>query len=68
MWEFFIIHHPLTLVPEVYFSSPLRNENNKNKPLEPGYHPLYFLQNEDEVYEKVSKILTVYERNCKAGY
>jgi hypothetical protein len=25
-----------TLVPEVYFSSPLRNENNKNKPLEPG--------------------------------
>jgi hypothetical protein len=26
-----------TLVPEVYFSSPLRNENNKNKPLEPGY-------------------------------
>ena len=22
--------------PEVYFSSPLRNENNKNKPLEPG--------------------------------
>jgi hypothetical protein len=26
----------LTLVPEVYFSSPLRKENNKNKPLEPG--------------------------------
>jgi hypothetical protein len=26
-----------TLVPEVYFSSPLRNEINKNKPLEPGY-------------------------------
>jgi hypothetical protein len=26
----------ITLVPEVYFSSPLRNENNKNKPLEPG--------------------------------
>jgi hypothetical protein len=26
-----------TLVPEVYFSSPLRKENNKNKPLEPGY-------------------------------
>jgi hypothetical protein len=25
-----------TLVPEVYFSSPLRNENNKNKSLEPG--------------------------------
>jgi hypothetical protein len=25
-----------TLVPEVYFSSALRNENNKNKPLEPG--------------------------------
>jgi hypothetical protein len=25
-----------TLVPEVYFSSPLRNEINKNKPLEPG--------------------------------
>jgi hypothetical protein len=23
--------------PEVYFSSPLCNENNKNKPLEPGY-------------------------------
>jgi hypothetical protein len=27
----------ITLVPEVYFSSPLRNENNKNKSLEPGY-------------------------------
>jgi ABC-type uncharacterized transport system ATPase component len=25
-----------TLDPEVYFSSPLRNENNKIKPLEPG--------------------------------
>jgi hypothetical protein len=30
--------HWFTLVPEVYFSSPLRNENNKNKSLEPGYH------------------------------
>jgi hypothetical protein len=27
----------VTLVPEVYFSSALRNENNKNKPLDPGY-------------------------------
>jgi hypothetical protein len=27
----------LTLVPEVYFSSPLPRENNKNKHLEPGY-------------------------------
>jgi hypothetical protein len=27
----------VTLVPEVYFSSPLRNKNIKNKPLEPGY-------------------------------
>jgi hypothetical protein len=32
------IRHSATLVPEVYFSSPSRNENNKNKPLEPGYH------------------------------
>jgi hypothetical protein len=28
--------HKITLVPEVYFSSPLRNENTKNKSLEPG--------------------------------
>jgi hypothetical protein len=32
-----ILHIITTLVPEVYFSSPLHNENNKNKPLEPGY-------------------------------
>jgi hypothetical protein len=27
----------VTLVPEVYFSFAIRNENNKNKPLDPGY-------------------------------
>jgi hypothetical protein len=32
-----MVYEKVTLVPEVYFSSPLRNENNKNKPLEPGY-------------------------------
>jgi hypothetical protein len=32
----FLVMQVSTLVPEVYFSSPLRNENNKNKPLEPG--------------------------------
>jgi hypothetical protein len=41
-----------TLVPEVYFSTPLRNENNKNKPLEPGY------QAKKQDLKQVSTVIT----------